>query len=594
MRDLAWLELVGLLAVQAVVIAVLLLERRNRRRAERALQDRIAFETLLSNVLWEFAHGEPAQLPDTVAQALRHVAGYVHADRVSLVHFADRNLSRSVQRAGGNGNGNGDGGLVSVATHPVAEFPATVKTLAQGQAVTFSSLANLPPALESDRDAFVRLGVEALLALPISSDGGVVGTLVVGTIGSRREWSDGLIQRLRALADVFSGVLVRQHALRAAQRSAAVSTAVLGATPNPVVYIDHVGVIRQVNEAWMRGAMERGAQSLSAVSAGASYVEECRRAIARGDASAAVALEGIEEVLTGRQEHFSLQYPSAGPDGERWYEMWVEALRGPDAGAVISHLDVTEQHGARAELRRHQQEVVHLSRTGTMGKFAASLAHELSQPLAAILANSQAARRFLAGGRKHLSEVRAILEDIDADDQRAGEMIRRMRALFGRHEVEMTTVDLNEVVRDAIALVRSDAVLRRVTVVLDLAEGLGPVRADRIQLQQVLLNLILNALEAMADQEAPGGGRRLMLRTNRGADGYAEVSVRDTGCGIPPEVMDRLFEAYFTTKRDGMGMGLSIAHSIARGHGGRVWATNNSDCGATFHLALPLVSGTSS
>jgi len=342
----------------------------------------------------------------------------------------------------------------------------------------------------------------------------------------------------------------------------------------------------------MRGAAARGVVFLNSVSAGANYLDECRRAVARGEASARMVLEGIEQVLSGQQERFSVRYLCAGPEGERWFEMWVEALRGPDVGAVISHVDITDQLEAQAEVRRHQDEISRLSRARTMGEFAASLAHELSQPLAAILANAQAARRFLAGGRKHLAEVRAILEDIDADDQRAGEMIQRMRALFGRHEVEMTTVDLNEVVRDAMALVRSDAVLRRVTLVPDLAEGLTPVRADRIQLQQVLLNLILNAFEAMAQQETQGTNRRLIVRTSGGADGYAEVSVRDTGTGIRPEDLDRLFEAYFTTKRDGMGMGLSIAQSIARGHGGRVWVTNNSDCGATFHLALPTFSGT--
>ena len=338
MREIAWLEFVGLLAVQALVITMLLAERRSRRRAERALQDRLALETVVSSVLSEFAHGEPQHLPETVAQALRHVATYVQADRVSLIHFDDRVLSSSVQRAAGNGHV--DNRMLRVATHAAADFPASTKVLTRGQPVSFASVHDLPPTLAPDREAFERLGVEAMLALPIGNDGAVVGTLVVGMIGRRREWSEDLIQRMRFIADVFSGVMVRQRALIAAQRSA--------------------------------------------------------------------------------------------------------------------------------------EEVAHLSRTRTMGEFAASLAHELSQPLAAILANAQAARRFLTGGRRHLPEVRAILEDIDADDQRAGEMIRRMRALFKRHEVEVTCVDLNDVVRDAVALVHSEAVLRRVTLVLDLAEGLSP------------------------------------------------------------------------------------------------------------------------
>jgi signal transduction histidine kinase len=397
---------------------------------------------------------------------------------------------------------------------------------------------------------------------------------------------------MRTLSDVFSGVFARHDAVRAAQRSAAASAAVLGATSNPVAYIDHTGIIREANEAWT-GEDAACGTSLRAAAVGTSYVDECRDAIARGDTSALVALEGIEQVLTGVEPHFSFEYPCAGPDGERWFAMRVEALRGADAGAVVSHIDITAQHGALAEIRRHQEEVAHLSRTRTMGEFAASMAHELSQPLAAILANAQAARRFLAGGRRHLPEVHAILDDIDADDQRAGEMIRRMRALFKRHEVEVTSVDLNEVVREATALVHSEAVLRRVTMVMDLADGLSPVRADRIQVQQVLLNLILNAFEAIAAPGAQGPNRRLVLRTSLGTDGYVDVSVRDSGPGIPPEHFDRLFRSYFTTKRDGLGMGLSISQAIAQGHGGRLWATNNSDSGATFHLALPLFVRTS-
>jgi signal transduction histidine kinase len=456
MRELAGLEFLALLAVQALVITMLVAERRTRRRVERALQDRVGFETMLSSVVWEFAHGEPEHLPEVVAQALRHVATYVQVDRLTLVNFADSGLSFSVQRPAANGHR--DPRLLPVAAHTVAEFPASWKMLARGLAVSFSSVTDLPPGLAADREAFTQLGVEALLALPINSEGTVAGALVVGTIGQRRDWPEDLIQRMRLVANVFAGVMVRQNAERAARRSA--------------------------------------------------------------------------------------------------------------------------------------EEVTHLSRTRTMGEFAASLAHELSQPLAAILANAQAGRRFLAGGRANVSEVRAILEDIDADDQRAGEMIRRMRALFKRHEVEVTCVDLNEVVREAVGLVHSEAVLRRVTLVLDLADGLGPVRADRIQVQQVLLNLILNAFEALSAPGVQGANRRVMLRTSLGADGYADVGVRDSGPGIPPEHLDRLFGSYFTTKRDGLGMGLSISQSIAQGHGGRLWATNNSDSGATFHLALPLFSRT--
>jgi signal transduction histidine kinase len=574
-------------AVFALVV-VLLVDRFQRNQMKRALAEGIKFDTLLSYVLREFAHGEPEDLPGTLTRVLRHLAADVGVDRVSLVHFSESHLSRSVQRTLQEDHATEDR-FLSVPTYPTADFPAAVASLARGETVTFSSLAEQSPVLASDRGSFAQVGLESLLALPVSSDGGVLGALVVATIGRRRAWSDTLVKRLRAIADVLSGVLVREDAVYSARRNAAVSAAFLEATGNLVVLVDGAGVIRQVNEAWIQWAMDHGVAQISAVSPGASYVDECRRAIARGDVSAGVALNAIEQVLAGRQSRFALQYRLAGPGAGRWFDMRIEALRAPDGGAVISHVDITAQH----DVRRHSEEIAHLARIGTMGQFAASLAHELSQPLSAILSNAQAARRFLGAPRPHLPEIRAILEDIDADDQRAGDVIRRMRALFTRHEVEFVTLDVNAVVREVLALVHSEAVLRRVTVVLDLADTLGLVAGDRVQVQQILLNLILNAFEAMTGPGAESGERRLILHTALNGDGDAEISVRDTGPGIPPPILDRLFESFFTTKREGLGMGLSIARTIAQNHGGRLWAANNSDYGATFHLALPLVARTS-
>lgn len=234
----------------------------------------------------------------------------------------------------------------------------------------------------------------------------------------------------------------------------------------------------------------------------------------------------------------------------------------------------------------HENEIARFARVSTLGGFALSLAHELNQPLSAILANAQAARRFLATPNPPMEEVRAIIEDIDADDRRAGELIHAMRSLLHNHEVELVLLDPNEVVRAVGRLLHGDFLLRRVTLVLDLEAPLPRVRFDLVQLQQVLLNLMMNAFEAMADPATLD--RRLIIRTRAGTDGCCVISVRDAGKGIPLEQFDQLFEQFFSTKPDGLGMGLSIARSIVESHGGRIWATNNSDAGATFHVALPI------
>ena len=236
----------------------------------------------------------------------------------------------------------------------------------------------------------------------------------------------------------------------------------------------------------------------------------------------------------------------------------------------------------------HENEFARFARVRTLGGFALSLAHELNQPLSAILANAQAARRFLATPNPPMEEVRAIIEDIDADDRRAGELIHAMRALLRNHAVEVVLLDLNEVVREVGRLLHGDFLLRRVTLVLDLEEPLPKVQFDLVQLQQVLLNLLMNAFEAMADTATLD--RRLIIRTRAGSEACI-VSVRDAGKGIPPEQFDHLFEQFFSTKPDGLGMGLSIARSIVESHRGRIWATNNSDVGVTFHVALPIAPG---
>ena len=224
----------------------------------------------------------------------------------------------------------------------------------------------------------------------------------------------------------------------------------------------------------------------------------------------------------------------------------------------------------------------------TLGGFALSLAHELNQPLSAILANAQAARRFLARPDPPIDEVRAIIDDIDADDRRAGELIHGMRALLNNHDVEPIDLDVNDIIRDVVRLLHGDCLLRRVALVLDLEAPLPVVRCDRVRIEHVLLNLVMNGFEAMA--ATVPGDRRLIIRTRASTDACCVISIRDAGTGIPDDTFERVFEQFFSTKPDGLGMGLAFARSVVESHGGRIWATNNSDVGATFHVALPIAS----
>jgi two-component system, LuxR family, sensor kinase FixL len=250
-------------------------------------------------------------------------------------------------------------------------------------------------------------------------------------------------------------------------------------------------------------------------------------------------------------------------------------------------LDITKRKQAEDQAVRQRNEMAHLSRVSTLGELSGSIAHELNLPLSAILSNAQAAQRVLAHGDADLAEVRDILNDIVSEDKRAGEVIHRLRQWLKKGEVQQHALRLNEVVRDVLKLMRSDLINQKVTVDTELARHLPAVTGDPVQLQQVLLNLVVNACDAMTDCNAPE--RRLLIRTGiENGSGAVIVSVTDRGGSIPEEKIEQIFEPFFTTKAKGMGLGLSVCRTIIAAHRGKLWATNNADCGATFHFSLPI------
>jgi len=250
-------------------------------------------------------------------------------------------------------------------------------------------------------------------------------------------------------------------------------------------------------------------------------------------------------------------------------------------------LDITKRKQAELEAARQRNEMVHLSRVTMLGELSGSIAHELNLPLSAILWNAQAAQRVLANGNADLAEVREILNDIVSEDQRAGEVICHLRLWLKKGEVQQHSLHINEVVQDVLKLIRSDLVNQKVTVDCELARNVPTVTGDPVQLQQVLLNLVVNACDAMVDCNTPE--RRLVIRTGtENGNGAVLVSVTDRGGSIPEEKMEQIFEPFFTTKAKGMGLGLSVCHTIIVAHRGKLWATNNADRGATFYFSLPI------
>jgi C4-dicarboxylate-specific signal transduction histidine kinase len=262
-------------------------------------------------------------------------------------------------------------------------------------------------------------------------------------------------------------------------------------------------------------------------------------------------------------------------------------------------IDMTDRKRAEEKLRASEQrlldaqmELAHVNRVTTMGELAASIAHETNQPLAGVVANAEAGLRWLNRGTPDLDAARRSLEWIIDDGNRASEVIRRVRALANKTSIEKVPLDVNDVVRETIALVQRELVSHQVSLQMELAPTLPMILGDRVQMQQVIINLVMNGIEAM--QSTTDRPRELVIRSGQDDAHGGLVSVMDCGVGISAEDADQLFNAFFTTKSSGMGMGLSICRSIIEAHGGRLWATANVPHGATFQFTLPVNADTAS
>jgi two-component system, LuxR family, sensor kinase FixL len=359
-------------------------------------------------------------------------------------------------------------------------------------------------------------------------------------------------------------------------RAESLHSAVLASVHDQIAVVDREGTILEANESW---------EASGRAEVGANYLEFCRSPGPLPAETAQRMVAGLEAVLGGRQRRFEMEFPCPMGSGA-WYEMSAEGLKRPEGGAVITNADITSRKTMEREALEQRQELAHLTRVAMLGELSGTLAHELNQPLTAILSNAQAAQRMLAREPADLAEVREILHDIAADDRRAGAVIQRLRAMLKKGEAKLLPLDLNEMAKETLGLAHSDLITRNVAVTTKLAPKLPPVYGDRVQLQQVLLNLIFNACEAMSARQV--WERRLTVATVRDGAAGVRVSVADRGTGIPADELERVFAPFFTTKEHGLGLGLSICRSIVVAHGGRLWASNNQDRGATFHLTLPL------
>lgn len=378
-----------------------------------------------------------------------------------------------------------------------------------------------------------------------------------------------LEKRKRALAD------------RGARSHAELNRAILASLTGRIAIVDQAGRIIRVSSNWHSSEDEMPFQNLRA---GLNYSDVWRdwKELVDGQE----ALFGLlQSVLAGERNTGLVLCRTSARQTDQWFEIRVERLNRTEGGAVITHTDVTAQKRESLERRKALEDLYHMNRVVTVGELAGSFAHELAQPLTAILTNAQAALRFADSGESRKQEISETLQDIVKENLTARAMIGRLRGILKKKHGQSELVDLNRIVHEVTGLTRSVTEFRGVQIRLDLHPQRVVVRGDSISLYQVLLNLLSNGMDAVGDR--PADNRSITIRTAR-QQMYGELLVEDNGPGIPDHVRERIFESFYTTKPEGLGMGLSICRSIVESLAGQIEVRNLSEAGAVFRVVLPL------
>lgn len=385
------------------------------------------------------------------------------------------------------------------------------------------------------------------------------------------EGSQGLL--VAFVLVLVAAVIHAIHAARRARREREKALALLAALPGYVALLDARGAIVAKNRAWQ--ALEPShplarcgvGDTLDGACPLGELVAERVSRVGRGEARK----ERVEVILRGSPEVF--------------FDVRIRRLDPADGALVISCVDVSRRRRAEEEARRAREALSHMERVAAAGELAAAIAHELSQPLAAIHTNAYVVKKLLTGPAPDIAQAIAIVDDIRRDDRRASEVIKRLRTLLEPRPTNMLPLDLNDVAREVVRFLGNDALLRGVALSIDTTSAPLVVRGDAVQLQQIVLNFVTNAFAAVAAK--PAEERVVEVVTRQEGQG-AEIQVRDSGTGIQAAEPERVFEAFFTTKEGGLGLGLAICRTIAEVHRGAITATSAPGKGATFRLCLPL------
>jgi len=552
-------------AIPLLLLAALVAERN---RSARTLTERLEFERLVSELSANLIDPPRDQVDEDVRNALRRVLVAMRLDRCSLYrYYAGERICRITHS------------VQSPRCPPVqleiaeADLPWLLRRLQSGAPIVLNDVdRDLPAEAISERRYAAGFRSRSWLAVPITVGKDIVGGVSYHSM-TRREWPAEIVSSLQLLGQILAAALTSKEAKEALHASEHRYREVVESQTELVCRYLPDTTLTFANEAYCRFFGRRREELLGRPFA--DLIPESSRAYALDHVASLV-----REPRVCMIEHEVLL-----ADGTVGWQQWVDSSIAGADGRVTELQGIGRDITDRKRAEEANQRLAHASRLAVMGELTASIAHEINQPLGAILANADAADLLLETGAGRLYEVRRILADIRRDDLRASEVIQRMRELLRKRPLDRQPLNVNEVTAGVLQLLAAEAARRGVAVETDLAPGLPAVHGDRGHLQQVLLNLLMNGLEAMAN--TPLARRRLAVRSAQN-DGMVEVAVMDAGHGLDRSQRPRLFESFFTTKKDGMGLGLSLARSIVEAHGGRIWAEDRPGGGATFRFTLPV------
>jgi FixJ family two-component response regulator/signal transduction histidine kinase len=586
----------------------------------RTVDERHAFERLLADLSARFVNLPAAEVDGAIVDALRRIVELLDVDRSALLQHTregDTILTHTWIAPGIDL-------LLPVPRSVGARYPWVLARARAGIPVVFSRPDELPPEAAIDRATIASVRLRSHITMPFRVAGKVEGALGLGCLRRERDWPAELVERIGVLATILGNALAHKRAQESLD-AAVTFERTMSEVLRELLTAARAEHDRVIEAGLARMARLFGAERATLWQRLGEKVEfvKTHRWLAEGlpppsDALGPVDWPWVSAQLAAAAEvrfarHADLP-PEAATDIPRLQALGIRsAVIVPlvASGAVVGALSfATAQNDVgwpdeliprmrlvgevfagvlarRAAERREQEaqaQAAHAARVGTMGVFAASLVHELTQPLAASLANAESAADLLAARSPDLEEVRATVGDIVADDRRAGELIQELRRFLRRGEVQWVELDLRQVIDEVLRLAGGEAADKAVAVTLDVPDDLLSFVGDRVQIQQVLLNLLLNAFDAVAANDA--GARRVEVRAWRSGAGVS-IEVTDSGRGIDEATLGRVFEPFFTTKSRGMGLGLSISRTIVSTHGGTLLARSAPGEGATFRVELP-------